>query len=225
MKSILREQRLNSILVALVTMALGFVLVLWPNDSVSVMCYILGGALLLSGLLYMAGWFGRNGKEGSSALLLIPGVVLAGLGVWIMLSSESVITLIQYVFGAVLIFHGFLDLQGAVALVSYKAGKWWFDCLLGLGTLALGIIIIVNPFGSFSALVTIIGMALVYDGFTDLWLILRLTLASRAFRKAQEEKQREDEAEKLPEADSTETPAEPEDEKAPEQPESKENDT
>lgn len=221
MKSILREQRLNSLLVALVTIALGFVLVLWPDDSVSVMCYVLGGALLLSGLLYVAGWFGRNKKEGGSALLLIPGVVLAGLGIWLMLSSESVITLIQYVFGAVLIFHGFLDLQGAVALVSYKAGKWWFDCLLGVGTLALGITILVNPFGSFSALVTIIGMALVYDGFTDLWLILRLTLASRAFRKAEEEKQREEAAE-LPKFDDAEAPAEPGNEKAAEQPESKE---
>lgn len=220
MKSILREQRLNSILVALVTISLGFVLVLWPDDSVSVMCYVLGGALLLSGLLYVAGWFGRNKTEGGSALLLIPGVVLAGLGVWLMLSSESVITLIQYVFGAVLIFHGFLDLQGAVALVSYKAGKWWFDLLLGLGTLALGITILVNPFGSFSALVTIIGLALVYDGFTDLWLILRLTFASRAFRKAEEAKLREEAAE-LPGADDAEANGK----RADEQSDSKENDT
>ena len=220
MKSILREQRLNSILVALVTISLGFVLVLWPDDSVSVMCYVLGGALLLSGLLYVAGWFGRNKTEGGSALLLIPGVVLAGLGVWLMRSSESVITLIQYVFGAVLIFHGFLDLQGAVALVGYRAGKWWFDCLLGLGTLALGITILVNPFGSFSALVTIIGLALVYDGFTDLWLILRLTFASRAFRKAEEAKLREEAAE-LPGADDAEANGK----RADEQSDSKENDT
>lgn len=208
MKSILREQRLNSILVALVTIALGFVLVLWPNDSVSVMCYILGGALLLSGLLYVAGWFGRNGREGGSALLLIPGVVLAGLGVWLMLSAESVIALIQYVFGAVLIFHGLLDLQGTFALIGYKAEKWWFDLLLGLGTLALGITILVNPFGSFSALVTIIGLALVYDGFSDLWLILRLTSAFRAFLKA-EEKLREETAE-LPEPDGGNPAKQPE---------------
>ena len=94
-------------------------------------------------------------------------------------------------FGAILVFHGFLDLQGAIALISYKARRWWLDILLGLGTLALGAAILANPFGSFSALVTIIGLALVYDGFTDLWLILRLTFASRAHRKALEEAERE----------------------------------
>lgn len=186
MKSILREQRLSSILIALVTIALGFILIMWPDRSVSLMCTVLGGVVFLSGLLYVAMWFAGRGKQSASTFLVIPGVILCGLGVWLMLSSESVITLIQYVFGAILIFHGFLDLQGSIALASYKANKWWVDFLLGLVTLGLGAAVLVNPFGSFSALVTVIGLALVYDGFTDLWLILRLTFASRAHRKALE---------------------------------------
>jgi uncharacterized membrane protein HdeD (DUF308 family) len=150
------------------------------------MCTVLGGILLLSGLLYVATWFAGREKKSSSSILVIPGVILCGLGVWLMLSSDSVISLIQYVFGAILVFHGFLDIQGAIALASYKANKWWFDFLLGLGTLGLGVAVLLNPFGSFSALITVIGLALVYDGFTDLWLILRLTFASRAHRKALE---------------------------------------
>lgn len=186
MKSILREQRLSSVFTALATIALGFVLVLWPDRSVSLMCTVLGGILLLSGLLYVVTWFAGRGTKSSSSILVIPGVILCGLGVWLMLSSDSVISLIQYVFGAILVFHGFLDIQGAIALASYKANKWWFDFLLGLGTLGLGVAVLLNPFGSFSALITVIGLALVYDGFTDLWLILRLTFASRAHRKALE---------------------------------------
>ena len=186
MKSILREQRLSSVFTALATIALGFVLVLWPDRSVSLMCTVLGGILLLSGLLYVVTWFAGRGTKSSSSILVIPGVILCGLGVWLMLSSDSVISLIQYVFGAILVFHGFLDIQGAIALASYKANKWWFDFLLGLGTLGLGVAVLLNPFGSFSVLITVIGLALVYDGFTDLWLILRLTFASRAHRKALE---------------------------------------
>ena len=180
MKSILREQRLSSTLAALVTIALGLVLVLWPDRSVSLMCSILGGALLTFGILYVVSWFAGKGKNGASALLLIPGVVLAGLGVWLMISAESVITLIQYVFGAVLLFHGIVDLQASVVLIGCRVRKWWLDLLLALLTLALGLLILVNPFGTFAALVTLIGCALVYDGVSDLWLILRLTRAWRA---------------------------------------------
>ncbi len=180
MKSILREQWGSSALAALVTIVLGFVLVLWPDRSVSLMCSILGGSLLVFGILYVFACVARKGKSRASAFFLIPGAVLAGLGVWLLISAETVIALIQYVFGAVIIFHGIVDIQAALALVGYRAKKWWVDLLLALVTLALGLVILVNPLGSFGALVSLIGCALVYDGFTDLWLIVRLGWASRA---------------------------------------------
>ena len=90
------------------------------------------------------------------------------------------IALIQYVFGAVVILHGVLDLQGAISLASsHRARRWWVDLLLAVLTLGLGLLILVNPFGTFAALVMLIGCTLIYDGLSDLWLIWRL---SRAFR-------------------------------------------
>ena len=186
MKSILREQWTTSTLVALVTCALGVVLLVWPDRSISMMCAVLGGSLLIFGLLYIAAWFAGKGKRGASSLLLIPGVVLAGLGVWLMISAESVISLLQYVFAAVLLFHGFVDLQGAFALIRYHAKRWWVDLLLALATAGLGAVILVNPFGSFSALVMLMGAALIYDGLTDLWLIIRLGRAHKVYVRSLE---------------------------------------
>lgn len=187
MKSILREQRRSSVLAAFATIAFGLVLVLWPDRSVSLMCSLLGGALLICGVFYVVGWFGRKRKTGSSSLMLIPGVVLAGLGVWLMISAETVITLIQYVFGAVVIFHGVLDLQGAVSLAANRTSGWLVDLLLALLTLGLGALILVNPFGTFAALVMLIGCTLIYDGVSDLWLVWRLSRAFRTLEKAVEE--------------------------------------
>lgn len=186
MRSILREQWLTSALTAFVTCALGAVLLLWPESSISMMCSVLGGSLLLFGLLYVAAWFAGKGKRGASSLLLIPGVVLAGLGVWLMISAESVISLIQYVFAAVLLFHGFVDLQGAFALFRYHAQRWWLDLLFALATFGLGALVLVNPFGTFSALVMLMGIALIYDGLTDLWLILRLSRAHKIYIRSLE---------------------------------------
>ena len=42
-------------------------------------------------------------------------------------------------------------------------------------TLALGALILINPFGTFAALVTLIGLVLIYDGLSDLWIIHRLS--------------------------------------------------
>lgn len=182
MKSVLQEQRRSSALVALVTIILGVVLVVWPDRSVSMICAILGGALLLCGLLYVIGWFAGKRRQSKSVFMIIPGVILAGLGVWLMTSSSTVIALIQYVFGAVVLFHGILDLQAALALLTQRMNKWWIDLLLALLTLGLGLLILANPFGTFAALVVLIGIALIYDGASDLWLIGRL---SRSLRNTQ----------------------------------------
>lgn len=187
MKSVLQEQRRSSVLVALVTIAFGVVLVFWPDSSVSLICALLGGALLISGLLYILGWFSSRRKAQKPAFMLIPGAVLAGLGVWLMTSSQTVIALIQYVFGAVILFHGVLDIQAALALAFQKMHKWWLDLLLALATLGLGLLILVNPFGTFAALVVLIGITLIYDGVSDLWLIWRLSRALNLAIRAQDE--------------------------------------
>ena len=187
MKSVLQEQRRSSALVALVTIVLGVVLVVWPDRSVSMICAILGGALLLCGLLYVIGWFAGKRQQSKSVFMIIPGVILAGLGVWLMTSSNTVIALIQYVFGAVVLFHGILDLQAAFALLTQRMSKWWIDLLLALLTLGLGLLILANPFGTFAALVVLIGIALIYDGASDIWLILRLRRAAKLAQLPAEE--------------------------------------
>lgn len=184
MKTILQEQKRSSIIVALITIALGVVLVVWPDRSVRLMCSVLGGALLISGIVYVLGWFARRRAGGVSAFTVVPGAVLAGLGVWLMTSSDSVIALIQYVFGAVVIFHGVVDIQGAVALMRRHAERWWLDLGLSALTLALGALVLINPFGTFAALVTLIGLVLIYDGLSDLWLIHRLSRAVRGMENA-----------------------------------------
>ena len=149
MKTILQEQRRSSVIVALITMVLGAVLVVWPDRSVRLMCTLLGAALLICGLVYILGWLVR--------------------------SSDSVIALVQYVFGAVVIFHGVLDVQSSVSLMRQGAARWWLDLALSALTLALGTLILINPFGTFAALVTLIGLVLIYDGLSDLWIIHRLS--------------------------------------------------
>ena len=174
MNSILNQQRRSSIAAAVVTILLGLFLAFWPGQSVSFLCMLLGAAIALTGVIYFVGWLARR-KAGVPALFVLPGVVLFALGAWLMTSPASVVQLVQYIFGAVLIFHGIVDLQGALALMGQGYSRWWVDLLLAVLTLALGVLVVVNPFGTFAALVTLIGLVLIYDGLSDLWIIHRLS--------------------------------------------------
>ncbi|MGI5962760.1 MAG: HdeD family acid-resistance protein [Lawsonibacter sp.] len=180
MKAILREQRRSSIVSAVVTILLGLVLISWPNRSVKILCTLLGVVIFLTGVVFFLGWLSRR-REGLPAVFLLPGVILCALGIWLITSPASAVILAQYIFCAVLLFHGVVDLQGAVAMMKAKAKQYWVDLLLGAITLAWGLLILARPFGTFSALVVLIGVALVYDGISDLVLIWRLTRAFEAW--------------------------------------------
>lgn len=176
MKSILREQRRSSIVAAVIAVLMGLLLVFWPIKSVSLLCMLLGAAILITGVVYIVGWFSRR-KLGAPTFMVLPGVILVALGLWLISQPGSVIRLIQYIVGAILIFHGVLDIQSAVALMRQGFNRWWLDLVLSMVTVFLGILILVNPFLSFSTLTMLIGLSLIYDGGSDLYLIWRLSEA------------------------------------------------
>lgn len=188
MKTILHEQRMSSIAAALVTILLGVVLIWRPDRSVNFLCVLLGVAIFITGIIYILGWLARR-KEGVPAFFVLPGVILCALGVWLMTSPASVIRLIQYIFGAILLFHGLVDLQGSVELMRRRWSRWWVDLLLAVLTAALGVLVLLNPFGTFAALVVLIGASLIFDGASDLYLIWRLSRAFRAAERVLEEEQ------------------------------------
>ena len=176
MRSILHEQRKSSIVAALITTIVGLLLVFWPNLSVSLLCTVLGIASFASGVVYIMGWISKR-NMGQPAFFILPGVILCALGLWLITRPGSVVKLIQYIFGAILIFHGVVDIQGALSLMRRHWGRWWLDMLLAAATAVLGLLILANPFGTFAALAMITGFALIFDGVSDLFLIWRLSRA------------------------------------------------
>lgn len=173
MNSILQQQRRSAIAAALATILLGLVLILWPDRSIRFLCSMLGALLLITGLVYILGWFARR-RDGFPVYALIPGVVLAGVGLWLLAIPQAVVALIQYICAAVILFHGVLDLQSAAALVKLRIRRSWVELLLALATVGLAVVIFLNPFGTVEALVMLMGWVLIFDGGSDLWIVFRL---------------------------------------------------
>lgn len=187
MNSILRERRLSSTVSALITIALGVVLLLWPDLSVRLLCMLLGAALLITGVGYIISYFARRSKLSAFQFEIILGIVLAILGLWLILKPDIFISLLQFVFGAVLVIHGIVDLQASFHLQGAGYEKWWVALILSLLTVVLGAVIIFNPFGTMAALLILIGISLIFDGLSDLVLIFRVSRVFRAVSRAVEE--------------------------------------
>ncbi|MCR4588147.1 MAG: DUF308 domain-containing protein, partial [Lachnospiraceae bacterium] len=178
MKSILQKIKWNSLITALLCLAIGVVLLVWPDISSKVFCMALAVVLVLIGLFYtLAGLFSGESNlyyRGS----LVAGILLLVIGLWILKDPEKILELVPVLVGVVILIHGIINLKDAVRLMGMHYGKWWIALVFALLTVIFAVLLIFNPFGTLQMLVRVLGVALIYDGLSDLWIISRLSVAA-----------------------------------------------
>lgn len=175
MKEFLKRIKTNAIITAVLCTILGGVLVVWPEVSAGAVCLALGGVLALCGIADIVVFLlNRDGTLYSGVSLFI-GILLTAVGGWIMTSPGLIAVLVPIVTGALICIHGAGNLGDALTLRRHEDPRWTVALALGLVTLLLGVVLVVNPFEAFTTVVRIIGAFLVYDGLSDLWITLRVS--------------------------------------------------
>lgn len=186
MGNLLKRLKTNILISAVLCVVLGIVLVVWPDMSMKIVCITIGAVLLIGGAVRLVGYFVK--KDGSiyEQMSLIMGIVLAVVGVWIMLKPEKVLVIIPIIVGIVIVLHGLNNLQQAVALYKDHYDKWWVALILGLLTIGFGVLLICRPFEALDTVVMLIGIFLIYDGISDIWIVSRVYKTAKALKQEAE---------------------------------------
>lgn len=186
MEAILKRIKANVVVSAILCMALGVVLIVWPGMSVQITCCAIGAVLIVMGISKLIQFiFYRDGSL-FFQLNLVLGIVITIIGVWIVLQPEKIIAMIPILMGIIIVLHGINNLQQTVKLCQEKYDKWWIALILGLLTVGFGIVLICNPFEAVETLVRVIGIFLVYDGASDIWIISRVAHTAKVLRQEAE---------------------------------------
>ncbi|MCM1040786.1 MAG: DUF308 domain-containing protein [Ruminococcus sp.] len=183
MELILKKIKTNVIASALLCIALGIVLVIWPDMSIQITCMAIGIVLILNGISRLINFIFKRDGSLFSQMNLVMGIIITVIGIWIILQPEKVIAMIPILVGIIIIIHGVNNLQQAVNLCQSHYDKWWVALILGLLTIAFGILLICNPFGAIETLVMFIGLFLIYDGVSDIWIVSRMSRMGRQFKQ------------------------------------------
>lgn len=175
--------KFNILSSAILCIALGIVLVAYPDTSLTLVCRAVGVIVLVTGLGFVFGYL-RNGKtHWYGKIELVFGSIFAILGGFIVLYPLGIISIIPIVFGILLVYHGLANMRQAFELHKYKDRGWWFPVLIAATTIVLGVVIMKNPFGTIEVLMRIIGACLIYDGLMNTMLVGRFVKSIRNFRK------------------------------------------
>ncbi|MBD5525465.1 MAG: hypothetical protein HDR04_13810 [Lachnospiraceae bacterium] len=186
MGNLLKRLKTNIVISAILCVVLGIVLVVWPDLSMQIVCIAIGAVLLIGGGVRLAVYF--TNKDGSmyAQMSLITGIVLAVVGIWILIKPDKVLAIIPIIVGIVIVLHGINDLQQAVSLYKDKYDKWWVALILGVLTIGFGVLLICRPFEALDTVVMLIGLFLIYDGLSDIWIVSRIYRTAKVLKQEAE---------------------------------------
>lgn len=167
MKEFFKSIRLAVYLSSVITIASGIMLVVWPMEVTGLICRIFGVLLVVMGAVQLFGYF----MESTGMLSVAGGLLFVLLGVWIFTHPGSVAQLVPIGIGVVMIMHSLKDFQMAGEVKRSGNGRWQVLFLLALLNCALGVICVCDSFGVLSVAVRVLGIALIYDGISDIVIV------------------------------------------------------
>jgi uncharacterized membrane protein HdeD (DUF308 family) len=158
--------------VAVLTVAVGVLLLAWPKATLTVVAILLGAGLVISGLFRLVeGFTARDAGGGMRAAYVLIGLLAILVGLYCLRHHDVTIFLLALLVGAFWIVHGVTDL--AVAAMSGPPPGRGLRAVAGLIGVAAGIIVLFWPGISLVVLLTVLGIWLVFYG---------VLLAALAFR-------------------------------------------
>ncbi len=183
MKEKAKNLKLNFAAAAVLYLALGVVLLGWPDTTSNIICYAIGAVLLIYGLVSIISFLASREKTAALALQLVVGVVAAALGVFFLTQPRMILSIFPVLMGLFIIIVSLLSVKRAFELRRYRYPKWWAALLLALVAIALGLLILFHPYMAAETVIMVIGVVFLYVGVCDLWAIWKASRALREFRK------------------------------------------
>ncbi len=174
-----------SILSAIVMIAIGLVLMIFPGVSLNVVCTVLGIAFIAWGAIRILSYFMLSIDEFMYRSDMIAGLLFILGGVVMLARQNLMLDIIPILLGLVIVISGIAKLQNAVIAkrIGYDGATMYM--ILALISIIFGFVIMFFLSGTIAAktLFVLIGAGLVYSGGSDLYVTLFISNKYNKFMK------------------------------------------
>jgi uncharacterized membrane protein HdeD (DUF308 family) len=168
-----------AMLVAVVTFALGVILLVWPQATLIVVAALLGAALLVTGIFRLIhGLTAHDATGGMRAAYVIIGLLAALAGLYCLRHISVTVVLLAFIVGVFWTLHGIVDLS--VAATSGPGTGRGLRAVTGAASLAAGLIVMFWPTISLKILLWVMGIWLLAYGVMLAVMAFQIRHAARA---------------------------------------------
>ena len=184
-KKSLKTYKTLAIVLSVVTMALGHVMICWPNISAVAICYLMGAVCIVAGIYEIIRYFdlGLIGVLFRYDLFL--GIMSVLAGILLVLHPDGGVVILPVVLGFYIILASVFSIQISTEARHFGFSGWWGALLLGIAGAILGVLMILDPFRGAAALMVFTGISLLVTGVESIYAIICI---SKVFRSSGHQK-------------------------------------
>ncbi len=158
-KSFFKKIKWDSLLIAILTVAVGILCVALPDQSGDVLCIVFGVSLLATGVALIVRYFTVERLFGEH--LLISAVVAITLGIFCLIYPNAIQSILTVLFGLFILIDSISSISDSIYCARAKVKGWPWMFILSVLTACLGAAVM---FSNFETVMIFAGVSLIIEG-------------------------------------------------------------
>ena len=147
-------------------------LLIWPNISATVLCYVMSAVLLAVGVFRIVCYVQRGFSSIFHVYELPLGILDVLMGVYGFARSQSVVLILPVIIGILILVDSLFQLQASIDLRRLGVPGWGLSLALSILSVAFALLLVMNPFEGSRTLMIFIGLSMMVDGVQILSYII-----------------------------------------------------
>jgi uncharacterized membrane protein HdeD (DUF308 family) len=164
-----KNLRTGAYIASVCYIVVGLVAIVMPESMLKLLIYIVGGACIVGGAIFVINYLIRDVKINYFRNDFLHGLVAILLGIIVILKWETVISMVPLCLGILVMISGCIKLQNAIDLKRMNSKSWTRLLIVAVVNLVLGAVLVGNPFKTTVLLLRVLGVGLIFSGVTDLF--------------------------------------------------------
>lgn len=160
----IQQARTNLIVSSVILCIAGLVFMIFSGTVVNTIGWILGTIFCIIGIIYLIGYIRRQTRLSE----LFAGIISLVAGVLILIHPGWVMSLLSVIIGIYVLVEGALKTKISIDAKKQQAKGWWVLLVAALFSIAVGILLVFNPFGISKMFIFFVGLALLLNGVENI---------------------------------------------------------
>ena len=159
-------------ILSVLLMSVGAYLMIRPENSLALVCHMIGILLIIFGTGRVIGYFPKDMYELAFQFDFATGIFLVIIGFILVFHTNYILTVLPTFIGAIIMLDSLFKMQIAIDAKKFGLRKWWAILAIAIATNIAGIFLIIRPIDAAAFVFQLLGLNLVLDGGLNLLVVL-----------------------------------------------------